>query len=330
MLKNYCRRKWELIIRLSNNKRWHKFIFPSFWHCLFHKLRETDSHINYLTDNPNAGAGIGDQMSTWHAGYYWSQYFGLNFAHSPFAQASWERFLGYGIGEKSISMLKNEGYRIVRIPKFDEFSSSEIELTKKIIKSYSDQKVVFFPGLNLPYHNQIDVIPVIRRKFYASPSRHSDLTPFDKEHFNIAVHVRRGDITIGQTNGDPNLLMRWLDNEYFEKVLDYILPQIITEKKIHIYIFSQGEYDAFKSFERFPNTHLYLDLNPESTFLSFVYADILITSKSSFSYKPALLNIKGKKVCPRNFWHSYPDDNNWILVDDSGYISDTEIIKINS
>ena len=48
-----------------------------------------------------------------------------------------------------------------------------------------------------------------------------------------------------------------------------------------------------------------------------VYADALITSKSSFSYKPALLN-RGVKFSPKNFWHSYPNDPNWILLDEEG------------
>jgi hypothetical protein len=46
-------------------------------------------------------------------------------------------------------------------------------------------------------------------------------------------------------------------------------------------------------------------------------ADLLITSKSSFSYKPALLS-KGLKVCPKDFWHGYPDTSDWILVDEKG------------
>ena len=52
-----------------------------------------------------------------------------------------------------------------------------------------------------------------------------------------------------------------------------------------------------------------------NTFLHFVYADLLITSKSSFSYKAALIN-RGIKLCPKQFWHKYPKNNkNWVLID---------------
>lgn len=329
MCRILIRECWESILSSSDGKKLHKVLFPSYWHSLKHNVGRTDDHINYFTARPNPGAGIGHQMSNWHSGYWWAQYFGLNFAHTAFAQTSWERFLGYGTGLPKVDELKAQGYKIVRIPRFDEFKPAEVDLTRRIINSYRNRKVIFFAEQDQSYHDQIGAIPYIREKFYSSPVRRSDLTPFDRNHYNVAVHVRRGDITIGQINGDPNLRMRWLDNEYFEKVLEQVLPAIKTEKEIHIYIFSQGDYEAFKSFERFQNVHLYLDLNPESSFLSFAYADLLITSKSSFSYKPALLNVNGKKVCPGNFWHSYPDANDWILVEDSGKIPSDELAKMS-
>lgn len=55
-------------------------------------------------------------------------------------------------------------------------------------------------------------------------------------------------------------------------------------------------------------------MNSQDSFLHMVYADCLITSKSSFSYKPALLN-KGIKVCPKDFWHGYPNTKDWLLID---------------
>ena len=60
-----------------------------------------------------------------------------------------------------------------------------------------------------------------------------------------------------------------------------------------------------------------MNMNTQESFLHMVYADLLITSKSAFSYKPALGN-QGIKVCPRNFWHGYPDSSDWILVENDG------------
>lgn len=323
------RNTWERLLRQSLGQKWHKYLFPSYWHSLICHNVPSHDHINYFTACPNRGAGIGHQISNWHSGYWWSAYFGLKFAHIPFAQSSWEAFLGYGVGEKTVPELKQLGYKIVRIPLFDEFIDSDIQLIRRIIDSYKCQKVIFYAEQDQSYHDQIGVIPFIQRKFYSAEARNSDLTPFSDKNYNIAIHVRRGDITVGQLNGDPNLTMRWLDNEYFEKVLEQAYSQIKTDKEIHIYIFSQGKKEDFLSFCKYPNVHFYLGLNPESTFLSFVYADLLITSKSSFSYKPALLNTTGKKICPENFWHAYPVDNNWILAKDTGEIPEEQLQKIS-
>lgn len=57
----------------------------------------------------------------------------------------------------------------------------------------------------------------------------------------------------------------------------------------------------------------FLNEDPYKTFLKMTMADVLITSKSSFSFNAALLN-KGIKICPKNFWHTYPQTKDWIIV----------------
>ena len=131
--------------------------------------------------------------------------------------------------------------------------------------------------------------------------------------------MRRGDITIGQKNKNPNLLMRWQDSNYFTNLLDNVLAKLQTNKPIAIYLFSQGIKEDFSDFNRFDHLHFCLDMDAQNSFLHLVYADLLITSKSSFSYKPALLN-KGIKVCPKDFWHGYPDKDDWILCENDGTI----------
>ena len=96
-----------------------------------------------------------------------------------------------------------------------------------------------------------------------------------------------------------------------------VLKAIETEKPIVIYLFSQGVESDFEDFKQFSNLHFCLESSAQDSFLHMVNADLLITSKSSFSYKPALLN-KGVKVCPKNFWHAYPESYDWILADENG------------
>jgi hypothetical protein len=129
--------------------------------------------------------------------------------------------------------------------------------------------------------------------------------------------VRRGDIVAGKNDNNLNMLIRWLDNEYFERVLATVVEHIPSHKPYAIYLFSQGCEQDFPEFNKFNNLHFCLDMNAQDSFLHMVYADLLITSKSSFSYKPALFS-NGIKICPKNFWHGYPRTNDWILSDDHG------------
>lgn len=70
--------------------------------------------------------------------------------------------------------------------------------------------------------------------------------------------------------------------------------------KVYSYIFSQGSKDDYKKYERYGNIYYYIDMSPMKSFLHMVRADILVTSKSSFSYKPALLS-DGIRICPEGF-----------------------------
>jgi hypothetical protein len=163
------------------------------------------------------------------------------------------------------------------------------------------------------------VIDEIKKKFQQSPERKNDWLIFSEDTFNIAIHVRRGDIVVGQENNNPNLVMRWLDNDYFENTLTEVLANIKTDKQINIYLFSQGVRQDFPEFDRFPNITFCLEMGAQDSFLHMVNADVLITSKSSFSYKPALLS-NGIKVCPKGFWHGYPDSVDWVMVGNDGKI----------
>lgn len=310
-------RFWNTIVSNSRKKIFYPKLYNCYWHYRFNKKNPFSKAFNYYAAIPNPGAGIGHQMANWIAGYWFAGQFGLRFAQIPFSNPKWESFFGFGEGEITVEELIKNDYKKVRLPLFDESNESEVALQKKIIASYSNQKVVFLAEQDQYYHDQFGVMESIKQKFHSSPARKNDQLIFDAAFFNIAIHVRRGDIVIGQENQNPNLLIRWQGNDYFEKVLQSILENIKTEKSVAIYLFSQGGIEDFLEFEQFENLHFCLEMNAQDSFLHLVHADLLITSKSSFSYKPALLS-KGIKVCPQNFWHGYPVASDWILVDEEG------------
>lgn len=281
-------------------------------------------YTNYFAARPNPGAGIGHQMANWIAGYWYAKQFGLNFAHipfsgqkAPFVANEWDEFLGFGNDEVSVKSLLKKGYTIVLLPLFEEQEQYQVDIIRGIIESYSNKKVVFLAEQDQFYKDQFGVMEDIQRKFYRAPARANDKLIYKDGAFNIAIHVRRGDIMLDQSN--PNLSMRYQDNDYFVNALKTALEVLKDQSNIQIYLFSQGKEEDYSEFTIFGNMHFCLDMGARESFLHMVYADALITSKSSFSYKPALLN-KGIKFCPANFWHGYPDCEDWILLDQDGGI----------
>lgn len=309
-------RLWHNSVTYTRNKSIYPYLYRTYWHFLIIKKNESQNNINFYSALPNAGAGIGHQMANWIAGYWFAKQFGLQFVHSSFSTKEWDSFLGFGQNEVNIDELIKSGYKKIRLPLFDETKLSELELQKKIIESYSNRKVIFVAEQDQGYKDQFGIMKDLKEKFFNSKSRINDKLLFDPKFLNIAIHVRRGDIAIGK-EANPNLIVRWQENEYFINVLGNVLETIKKEKSIAIYLFSQGNIEDFLEFKQFENLHFCFDVNPMDSFLHMVNADILITSKSSFSYKPALLN-KGIKICPKDFWHGYPETNDWFLVDNDG------------
>lgn len=302
----------------------YKYLYRSYWHLLICGCKNMDNAtVQYYSARPNPGAGIGHQISNWNSGFWWAKQFNLNFAHLPFADPSWENFLGFGINEIKVSeLVKKEGYKTRRLPKFDGDNENEIRIQCNIISSYAGKKIVFIAEQDQRYHDQYGVMEDMKRKFFTAPAREDDNLIYDRGCFNIAIHVRRGDIM--KNPNSPVYKIRYISNDYYSKVLNSVLNIIKTKKDVHIYFFSQGSADDFPEFKSFNNLHWCFDMSAQQSFLHMVYADLIITSKSSFSYKPALLN-SGIKICPKNFWHSYPSSFDWILCDDRGNFISSDI-----
>lgn len=309
---------WSYLVSNTREKSLYPYIYRSYWHYLLHKQNIKHNNFFYYGARPHPGAGIGHQMANWIAGYWFAKKFGLKFAHIPFAQISWDQFLGFGDNEETAKeLIDNQRFKKVLLPQFNEFNNNEVILVNNIIASYYPQRVVFIAEQDQYYRDQFGVMSEIKEKFFKAKARKNDKLIYSKNHFNIAIHVRRGDIVVGQVNHNQNLLMRWQTNEYFTTTLSNVIENLKSIEPIAIYLFSQGDRKDFSDFERFENIHFCLDMCAQDSFLHMVYADLLITSKSSFSYKPALLN-KGIKICPREFWHGYPDTKDWILVENDG------------
>lgn len=302
------------IFKILNGHWLTYFFYKSYWHSLINKkisIKKLNSKKNYLSINVDPGAGIGHQIANYNSGIWFSKKFNLNHAHTSFPDTRWEKLLDFASSAANSKTILNTGYQKVLLPIFNEKNLNEISKIKKIVRSYENKKVIFFLEFNQYYKKQYEVAPILNKKFFTSKERKKDKIIFNKKNYNIAIHVRIGDIT----STEKLRKKRFLDVDYFILAINKALSVIKTKKKIKIHIFAQSYQSYFSKFTKFRNVHYFFDLNQYKTFLHFIYADLLITSKSSFSYKAGLIS-KNIKISPKIFWHTYPkNDKKWIILD---------------
>lgn len=344
MSKNQCsiadkiRHKLHGTILQMIASRWSNYrcLYPSYRHYLKTENvlcieKTVDCSNHYISETPNSGAGIGHQLANWITGYWLAHQLGIKYAYSPFPSYEWDHFLGFGEGEVyTQDLLKNRKYRKVLLPPFSTNQPSDLKMISNIISSYSGEKVVFFTEQDTVYMEQFGVAEKISKKFFDSPARIEDQVIYNDNEFNIAVHIRRGDIHKNLGDIDDDSVERWLDNSYYYRVLRLLFHNITFPRVPVVYIFSQEEEKnlrEFGEFKEYGKVKFCLDMSARDSFLHMVKADLLITSKSSFSYKPALIS-RGIRVCPKKFWHGYPKDAQWILVDDNGNITSEQIQQL--
>lgn len=308
-----------------------KFLYRSYRHYCAGKSKkcEPDKTL-YLTAKPNRGAGIGHQMDGWMAGYYWAVYFNIKYAYSPFPDAKWNQVLG--LGENLVSaeeLIKKYGYKKRNLPYFKMDNPVEVEEIKAIIKSHTGGKYVFCLALDQFCDSQYEISQDIKELYRKAQARETDNRFYSKNDFNIMIHIRRGDIINKNGKIPEEYKQRWLNNEYYINVLNKILPLIPRERQIKIYLFSQGKREDFSEFNKYREIKYCLDISEQDTFVALTNADILITGKSSFSYDAALLS-GGIKICPENFWCSYPDWEEWILAGDNGELELWQLERVKN
>jgi hypothetical protein len=122
--------------------------------------------------------------------------------------------------------------------------------------------------------------------------------------FNIALHIRRGDVSHNYNEG------RYTPNEYYLEKIAYLSEQY-GDKDLLFHIYSEGEEADFACFNS-QNVVLHLNEDVKSTFLGLVTSDVLVQAKSSFSYVAGLLSRGIVYHIP--FWH--PPLSSWIIHTD--------------
>jgi hypothetical protein len=308
----------DLVIA-SKNKPYYFWFYPSYWHSKLTVKHDTSEVVQYMTARPNPGAGIGHQISNWLAGYNMAAYYSMPYSTYPFSDLSnplvsneWDFFLGLNKNEVSTESLAKQGYKKVLLPRIDFDSVEECNLLRKIMDSYKGKKIVFLLEMDQGAGSELNSLEFMRKKYWSSPERNKDVMEFNPENFNVAVHIRRGDIVQKGTKKNDNLTMRWLDVSYYIEMLNKYLEVYSCGKNVSIYLFSQANENELQGFDKFGEVIYCNKMNAINSFLHMANADMLVMSRSGMSYQAAKLNKNGIIIYPSGFWHESVDSEKWI------------------
>ena len=272
----------------------------------------------YLMATAHRTAGIGHALSEYNTGLRLAQEWDLKFLHAPF-EGPWEAFLGFGSHyPSSLEIWKNGGFELVKLPRVDPKSADVADELRNAVASIRSSKPLVF----MPFHGQNSFIqhttgPELRKAYWSYKNRSGVKVLREAGAINVAVHVRRRNAmdmrnpSVQDVNSE-GYRSRYIDLDYFTKLMGYIREAFPAEKKI-FHIFSQGTADGFEPLISAGDARLHLDVDQYNTFHNMACADILITSPSSFSFKAGMLT-PGLKLSRYPWWHEIPQDSEWCRI----------------
>jgi hypothetical protein len=173
-----------------------------------------------------------------------------------------------------------------------------------------------------------------------------DVSPFHSarsEVFRIAIHVRRGDeFAVDSQRMLPNsyyvsatmkivAALRQLDIPFVCELYTEVAsrPFVVTSQTHGIAapikkpVTIDPKMNRLEDFDVLPHLHKYINTDPIDTLRGMATADVLIISRSSFSYLAALFN-KGT-VIYFPFWHKPLND--WLTSDINGNVSSEDLVR---
>lgn len=254
--------------------------------------------------------GGGMQALSRISGLNFAATFGATYVHTPFLYVEhgddgivhgkvWETFLNLGEGELAIG----EGdYEVVD---YVDYYFGRAKLTDRTVLRFQQ---CYWPGKQAPatYYR---ILPRLREKLRFSPR------PPDAGPLVVAVHVRRGDVAANRNND------QFTDNARIVAAVKQLigaLDRLGLPRRIVIH--SQGDPAAFAEF-RDMGCELSLDAEALWTLRQLMEADVLVMSKSSFSFISALANV-GVKLYEPWLQNPLPD---WIVRRSDGRFDERRV-----
>ncbi len=286
---------------------WLKLIF---WNIFLSQKRRSEIRITCRGKGDGAGAQAISVLST----QLFCQALGFNYLHTPFQtiehnydndpawESKWESFFNLGFGEQQIPVSES----VISLPGIHAipwFPNSETIYALKHCHEYAN----VFPN------RYTRLKPSFSQKYSSNPKTRSEIEGDCKESngLKLALHIRRGDVL-----KTGRFAKRYTDNQSIIELIQNILDAVPANlnSKLSIQIFSQGNVKDFsditQSISEIPIS-LHLNECVFETFHALVKADILVMSRSTFSYMAAMASSGVKLYDP--FYHR--PLRSWVVCD---------------
>lgn len=312
--------------------------------------------MSYVISRPWGGhCGVGHQFYNWVVAWQLANYYDLKFVHAPiigtspsqgyndFTDKRWEQFLNLGHSEIIESQLPCD-IRKIKLPELPWkedlwiHHTCDNELWARIIKEHKNDNVLFECARNqfmrldqscLQHHR-------LRAKYWEARQKYPMPCMFDTTKLNVAIHIRRGDITPNSNAKD-----RWMNMAIYTNIIYQIRNLDGNNAIFHIY--SDGTRKDLAELIDLPNIVLHLQEDVFDTFHHMVMADVLVIGKSSFSALAGHLQNKVKIVqswssindTPKSLkrsvgpfiWENFPDHEYFVPMNDTGQI-DIDLLRV--
>lgn len=291
----------------------------------------------YLTySNTSHTDGLAAQLYRIYGIYCLSRHLGFEYMHTPLEKID-HQGLSVLQSQKPDASLAQRANNLFYIPgKTPPASAKYVDVSDPVLgfeeelQTYADQLSTDIVARITHPHHVLD-------KTTEAWDYCADVSPYntppknrDNKNIRIAVHIRRGDLHILEKK-------RLLPNDYYIKIIEQLSELFSKTKTPHVFeIHSEkansdfsvqpsdyGIYglekethfpidaDAFDDFDKIDNLKLILNEETLSSFENIASADIIITSKSCFSYLGAVLNRNALTIY-HPFWHAPLPD--WIVT----------------
>jgi hypothetical protein len=288
--------------------------------------------LTYANDKMMDGAGA--QLQRIYGIYSVSRYLGLPYIHSPLIKIGYQGLSALEENHRSLE-IESRYNRIfdirsdITLPESyitHEMYGVDHELIEELKNKIKHTDEFHLLRIVVPYaiaDNVPDIYNVVKWIVPFEPTK--------SRVFRVAIHVRRGELFVVDSD-------RMLPNSYYlstamavteslQEVGIQFVCELYTEVPSKPFLVTPGHHgienrisegvmvdpkmNAIEEFDVIPNLSKLHNIDPIETLRGMATADLLIMSRSSFSYVGAILNPNGA-VIYHPFWHSPMKE--WLIL----------------